>query len=267
MRTIDELRHALADETAELTIDVPTRSIRRRARRIRTRRAALVAAGLVLALAVPAGVLAVKPNHTDVARPGPTCATPSSDNETIPWIGEPVVLDLEDQYNRTGRHDVLVGLYGAFDTPSLLVVFRYEATGVQEFVHETRLRRTPDGGFALRDSADPARRLMNVRMNFGALDVVDVGLYAGWANAVEFHTEGATTRATVVHNEPSGWTLFWARHDPWSPLAADAAQIDVSAYATNGEHLTSTPGTPGAGVRVEGATNPPIGGTPPPGCR
>jgi hypothetical protein len=257
MNDLDELRRALAEETGDLRFDLPTDRIRRRARRVRARRTATVVAALVLALAVPAGVLAARPERhvPDKGRPAPVCVTPGADG-TVPWVGAPVQVLAGASFEGIGVHQVLVGATYTVDRPALTVVFRHEATGVDEYGLVSALRRTPDGGFTTEDPADAERRFAIVRVNYGNVLTIDLGLYAGLTDRITVTAGNTTTVASTVVNRETGWTLFWLAREPTD---ADAP-VRVDVLDDNGRVAESAPGTPGPGLWVKPSSNP----SPPP---
>jgi hypothetical protein len=243
MRTLDEFRHGLATETADLRVDLPVSLIRRRARRIRARRTALVAAALAVALAIPAGVLVAGLDRSTPEKgpAGPVCVTPGADG-TVPWIGAPVEVASGAAFHDTDVHDVLVGVIYTVDQPVLTVLYHHKATGINEYGVVATLSRTPGGAFA-GHTPDDDRELVVLRVNYGGVFTLDVGLYAGLADRVTITSDGATVEAKTVVNRAAGWTFFWSRQSPPS----GQTPVTLTAYADD-RVVASAPGEPGPGV-------------------
>lgn len=233
MRDLDDLRRAFADETATLHLDLPTDTIRRRARRVRTRRTALGAAAVALALvlAVPMAVLASGTDRGEVtARPTPSCASASAVSSVrsmpVTWLGTPGDTGLAAGPD-DDLHDVWVGLSGTVERPSLLVEFRSRVTRVPIHPYEFVVGRSADGEILL-DGSTVGVKLVNVEIAFGDV-VLYLGLYAGTGHIITIDVNGHETATTAVGNGPTGWTVFWADRRPPPPV-----QDDIDAPGTRG---------------------------------
>lgn len=221
MRDIDDLRHALDAETADLTVHIPTDQIRRRARGVRTRQASVLAAAAVLAvlaLAVPTILLAGGSSPAfDAVGPmsqAPGCPTPPpTDSErTVASLGPLVDTGVTlDAPNVNTRYDVLLGLIGTRDQPGFVIAFRDRHTGTVEFWDTTVLARDPNGDFPGKRAGDPAHQFQSSQLTLGPNSVLDVGLYSRAAHRITVTSEGRTTEAGTARNVATGWTFFWVQ--------------------------------------------------------
>lgn len=245
MRDLDDFRAALATETAGLRVDLSTDRIRRRARRIRAGRTALVAAGLVLALAVPAGVLAatIDRRRPDTGPTAPVCTTPGADG-TVPWIGAPIEILSGAPIKYLEPHQVFVGAVDTVDRPLLALVYHHDAPDIDEYGVVKALTRTPTGGFRIGDpDSGPEVRLVSLRVNYGNVLTLDLGLYAGLADRVTITSNGTTIEAQTVANRETGWTFFWSHQE----VVAGDAPVTLTAYDDD-RAVASAPGESGPGV-------------------
>jgi hypothetical protein len=218
MRDINDLRHALDAETADLTVHLPADLIRRRARRVRMRQASVVAAAAVLAvaaLAVPTVLL------SDGSSPGydaagqmpqvPWCPAPSP-SDSIPSLGPLVETGVTlDAPNVNTRYDVLLGLTGTRDQPGFVIAFRDRHTGMVEPWDTTVLGRGAKGDFPGKRAGDPAHQFQSSQLTLGPKSVLDVGLYSRAAHRITVTSQGRATAARTALNAATGWTFFWAQ--------------------------------------------------------
>ncbi|MFC7549758.1 hypothetical protein [Plantactinospora sp. GCM10030261] len=249
MKNVDDLRHALETETAGLSVNLPAELVRTRARRVRTRRAALVTASALLAV----GALTVPM----VSLPGGSStryeagAVPCPTGPAVAPLGTPVetgaVLNAADN---TPRWDVLLNLGGFPDNPLFGVEFRDRVTGTRGVWDTVDLVRAPNGDIAGKRGGDPTFRFYSAQLALGGTDVLDVGVYAGRAGAVTVASGGRAADATISLNEATGWTLFWVRR-PATPSPPDADAGAVESEGPGGLTLTAYDG---AGRRLATVT-------------
>ena len=212
MRDLDELRRALADETAGRRRDRPAGRIRGRARRVRARRTAMGAAFVasVVALAVP--VFAAGDGHRhDLA--DRTCGPPSAGSRVIAWLGEPTETGVTGVTipDSTGVYDTLVGLTHTADLPTLTVMLRNQETGIPDYLWEFGVRRV-DGQMMLPGSEGTVP-ILDFPLTLGA-NTLFVGIFPKVGNRITVTTDGYEADASVAVNGPTGWTIFWSLRGP-----------------------------------------------------
>jgi hypothetical protein len=217
MRDLDDLRYALAAETRDLYLDLPADGIRRRARRVRTRRIALRAGvvALVLTLAVPVAVLARGPAGTeDPARPAPSCSRSAGSG---PWLGEPADTGLTATLPDGG---VFVGLAGTRDRPTLVVELRDRTTGVVVLREEFTVGRDLSADILI--AGGNQTKIINIELALAPDKLLYVGLYARPATEIRMVVGGRSSAAGTAYNEDTLWTIFWAYRNLPPPREDDA---------------------------------------------
>jgi hypothetical protein len=259
MRDLDDLRRAFADETAALHLDLPVDGIRRRARRVRTRRTALRAGvvALVVALAVPVAVLARGSAGTEPpARPAPSCV-PSIAPMPAPWLGEPTDTRLTAA---TPNERVLVGLAGTLERPTLVVELRDEATDVVTRRHEFSVTRDVTADILL-PTQTYSKKIVNVELALAPNRLLYVGLYARPSDDVRMLVNGYATAAGTAYNDETLWTIFWAERQLRPPLEDDGDAPGTSAPVTirfevykDGNPLLTTPAMAGVDPALDPRT-------------
>jgi hypothetical protein len=216
VRNTDDLRHALAAETAHLTVHIPIQTVRRRARGIRVRRSATVAvAGTVAALAVAAPIVLLRggPSTYNVPQPPaapPTCPTTPPASPRVPETLGPLaetgsVLDAAGAVS----YDVLIGLEGTRDEPVFVIAFRDRNTGEVEVWQMVGLLRGRGGDLPSKTGGAPYYQFLSDQLTLGPRRVLDVGLYTRTAHRITVASEGRESDADTALNAPTGWTLFW----------------------------------------------------------
>lgn len=216
MRDLDDFRSALARETAGLRVDVPTGEIRRRARRVRARRAAVGAAvaAAVLAVVIPVAVLALGPGRGkghDTADPGPGCDPTALSR----WLGRPA----ETGVTIEGGRSVIVGLVGTVDAPVLVAQAQEPATNAVTPLSRLPVVRTPEGALTPAGGVGN-RKIVSMRLLFEPATILDVGIYVSAGHRITVTSRGRELDAREAPNEPTGWTVFWSGRTA-SPALAD----------------------------------------------
>lgn len=256
MKDIDDLRHALAAETADLAVHLPPETIRRRARRLRVRRSAGIAAAgalAVVALATPT-VLLNGGSGYQAAGPmppasEPACPTPADPHGKITWLGPLVETGVTlDAPHVNARYDVLLGLLYApvYASPGsdqqlpgygFVIAFRDQKTGAVQNWDMLGLGRDPNGDFPGKRPGDPGHQFQSSQLTLGPNSVLDVGLYSRSAQRITVASEGRATEARTAQNAATGWTFFWVRRDA-APLPEGHNTTPVE--YTGPEQLTIT---------------------------
>jgi hypothetical protein len=212
MRNIEDLRHALAVESAGVVIQVSPDRIRRRARAVRTRRNVTVVGLLaVIAMAVPGVLLVGRP----ILAPGSFASCPTSAatgdpaTESDQSIGTGVVIPVPERHTEV---EVVIKLAGTVQQPAFVVGFRDLNDSAVHWPTTTMyLARASDGTISGKYDADPHFMFFSSQIALGPDDVLDVGVYAGSACRVTVKSEGKASDAATAPNDASGWTLFWVR--------------------------------------------------------
>lgn len=272
MNDIDDLRHALDAETANLTLHIPASLIRRRARRVRIRQGATlaVAAAVILAIGTGPAVMMVGGSSpaSDAAGqvPGasPTPCPPPL-HSLGPLVETGAILEAP---NVNARYDVLIGLIGPRDSPDFVVAFRDRQTGAVEVWDILGLGRNPNGDVAGKRAGDPVHQFVSSQLALGPNSVLDVGLYSRAAHRITVASEGHATDAATRRNTATGWTIFWVQRSA-KPLPPDRfatpgeyrgpEKVTIAAYAATGLPQHTDPGGPHVGGSVQN----PRDGSPP----
>lgn len=240
MRNIDDLRQALDAETADVAVHLPADAIRRRARRIRTRRAFAMGGAAVFvsaALAVPLALSAVGTgaSYEVGGQLPPAAACPTGDTGAEgghgsglspfslgPAVGTGVMLDAPDVGT---RYEVILALTGPRDHPGFVIGFRNPTvtlyTGIVEPWDTTMLARDQNGDFPGKYAGDPSFQFYSGQLALGPNKVLDVGLYTRAAHRITVASEGRATEARTQRNAATGWTFFWVERAA-RPLPRDA---------------------------------------------
>jgi hypothetical protein len=220
MRNIDDLRQALAAESAGVVIQVSPERVRRRARAVRTRRNATVVGLLaVVAMAVPGVLLVGRP----ILAPGSGASCPTSAATGEPdakpsgepgtqldqSIGTGVLIPVPERHTQV---EVVIKLVGTVQQPAFVVGFcDLNDSAVRWPTTIMYLARAPDGTISGKYDSDPHFRFFSSQVALGPDDVLDAGVYAGSAGRVTVTSEGRESDAATAHSDASGWTLFWVR--------------------------------------------------------
>jgi hypothetical protein len=213
MRNIEDLRQAMAVESAGVVIQVSPDRIRRQARAVRTRRHVIVVVGIlaVVAMAVPGALLVGRPILAPGARAScqTSAATGKPDTQQDQSIDTGAVIPVPERHTEV---EVVIKLAGSVGQPAFVVGFRDLNDITVHWPTSTMyLARASDGTISGKYDADPHFMFFSSQIALGPDDVVDVGVYAGSACRVTVKSEGKESDAATAHNDDSGWTLFWVR--------------------------------------------------------
>jgi hypothetical protein len=284
MPDIDDLRHALAAETADLTVHVPVDRIRRRARGLRVRRATVLTAAVVLAagaVVAPTVLLSGRSSGPPIgAPPMPTSSCPTPAPAPMPGEIGPLGPFVEtgtvlDAPGAGTRYDVLIGLTGTREDPGFVVAFRDRRTGTLLDWDTTVIHRAPDGDFSGKNDSDPTHQFQSSQLVLGPRDVLDVGVYSRAAARITVTSEGEASEAHTAQNAATGWTFFWVRRAA-APLPPDynttqdeyqgPERLTLKAYDSAGTLKHSVAGGMFVGLNVQNPRDnqPPNDGGPTP---
>lgn len=251
MRNIDDLRHALDAETADVAVHLPADAIRRRARGIRTRRAFAMGGAAVFVVAALAVPLALSAGGTGASyevggQPPPAAACPTKNaggappSLSDPPVGTGTMLDAPELGK---RYEAVLALIGPPSHPGFVVGFRDLNTGVVEQWDTTGLARDRNGDFPGKYASDPSFQFYSGQLALGPNRVLDVGLYTRAAHRITVASEGRATPARTQRNAATGWTFFWVERAA-RPLPPDAnttseeyqgpERLTLTAYDTAG---------------------------------
>jgi hypothetical protein len=295
MKNIDELRRALDAETADVAVHLPADAIRRRARGIRTRRAAAISGATVFAvaaLAVPVALAGGGPGASHevggqlplaTACPSESTGTEGKDGAGSapfslgPVVGTGVTLEAPDVGS---RYEVVLALTGTRDDPGFVIGFRDPNAGVVEPWDTTVLARDQNGDFPGKYPGDPSFQFYSGQLALGPNRVLDVGLYTRAADRITVASEGRATEARTERNAAIGWTFFSVERTA-RPLPPDAnttpeeyqgpERLTITAYdaaghvqhsVTGGFHLGHSVQNPRDHQPVDDPTTPTSCGSP-----
>lgn len=234
MRTVDDLRRAMIEETADLAPRVTAAQVRQRARRrgVRWGISLLVAAvapltaGLLVATLQPSAPPV--PSPTLPARPAPT--VPVNVDPSFPSVGDVITTGM-----RVGDDSELVLWFHR--GPALAAGLRDTATG-----NVRSLEEGPGGenGFSNLAEIDDKRG-----------GSIDYGLFVGDAARITVTTNGTQRQAELAPwSGNRSYIVFWTRHDgsPLTgatqlPLSVDPTQPQFTAYDAAGTEIARSDGS------------------------
>jgi hypothetical protein len=241
MRDIQDLRHALHDQSTAGAGHINLAAIRSRGRQIRRRRHAVAGTAILAAFGLIAPIV---PNFFDGAsNSGQVAAiSPAATPSFLGGVAETGVVF----HTPNHRYDVVLGFVGPQDQPAFTVAFRDAATSVVTPWDMVILQRGSDGGFAGKHLNDRAHQFHSSQLLLEPGRLLDVGVFSGPAQRITVTSEGRTSDATVHTNSETGWTLFWVVRDA-KPLPPEAyttergytgpESITVTAYSADGNAL------------------------------
>jgi hypothetical protein len=261
MNDINDLRHALEIETADLSARFPVDRIRRRARRLRvwprvtmaTAAVVAVAAGAVPATALLSGSgraadIAGQTSWTSPCPPEPSAESDRDIRTLGPMVETGAIVDLPA---KDGLYDVLLSLVGTRDTPGFAVAFRDRDTCEVDAWYTAGVGRDDrTGDIPDRRSGNGAYPFFTIQLPLGENRVLDVGLYTREAHRITVASEGEAAAAKMARNAETGWTLFWVERsatplpDRFSTLRPYGGpdQVVLAAYDPEGRLLHTAEG-------------------------